>query len=258
MNSDFDYYDKQALAKELGVLGYDLNYREVRKSTMDFSFGKKGSRPLLVLVDHQTNGRGRYGNYWDDSAGRSILMTIIEKSSILDGANINLVSHLIALQLCLALNKVGNSGEVKIKWPNDIMLAGKKIAGVLIERRLEGVAIGIGINVYGSCLANREYLMKKSIKLGRQMIVLDILKRWRKIREDIDNHSLENTLYYHNKVWSDCSFILNKKVIMSLKNSVVVGVVKDSPLGGGLIVETNSDAILVSENDYVPGSCVIT
>ena len=257
MNSNFDHYDRKILSEKLENIGYDLEYREVMKSTMDLSFKKGGRNPLLVLTDHQTSGRGRYNNCWSDEKNKSILATIVERNSFINKIPVKLLSHLLALQICLALEKIAKSQEIKIKWPNDIMLSGKKIGGILIERRKNATLLGFGINVYKNRAADSAYLIKKSVKFNRQAILLSIMDGWRNLREEFESGSFQNRLRYYNKLWKGRSFILNKKVFMSLKNLAIVGVVKESLLGEDIIIGSNNKNISVSENNYIPGSCVI-
>lgn len=257
MAENFDYYDKQALDKKLRDFGYDLEYAEVMKSTMNFSPKKSSKRPFLVLANHQTDGRGRYNNRWNDEKNKSVLMTIVEKDSFISRIPVNLLSHLAALQVCLVLKKITKSREIKIKWPNDIMLSGRKIAGILVERKKGVTYIGVGINVYKNKTVDSAYLLKKDAKAGRQKVLLDVMEKWSELKKEIASGSFEKKLNYYNKLWKRNSFILNKKVFMSLKDFVVIGTVKESFLSGDIIVESNNKMISVSENDYVPGSCVI-
>ena len=242
------------------------------KSAMDFSFEKRGKRPLLILANHQTSGKGRHNNRWKDEKNKSVLVAIVEKSASINKMPIKLLSHLFALQVCLALKKITSSQEIKIKWPNDIMLSGKKIAGILIERKKGATLLGLGINVYKNKTANSAYLMKKDrdlsivigkrvsskdIKSRRQIILLGIMNAWHKVKEEIESGLLESRMHYYDKLWKENSFLLGKKVFMSLKDFVAIGIVKESSLGGDIILESNNKKVSISENDYVPGSCVI-
>ncbi|WP_423189582.1 biotin--[acetyl-CoA-carboxylase] ligase [Alkalibacterium sp. f15] len=101
----------------------------------------------LVLTDHQTNGKGRLGRKWSDTLGKSVAFSLVLKPTIAHD-QIPLFTQLAAAALCLTLSKFG---DTKIKWPNDLILNGKKVAGILTESQfsgsnLIGVVIGIGIN----------------------------------------------------------------------------------------------------------------
>ena len=98
----------------------------------------------LVVADHQTAGRGRLGRSWEAPAGTSLLVSILLKPPPDRLApELSLVAGIAiadALERILGLS-------VQIKWPNDVMLRRKKIAGCLAEARDDVVVLGIGINV---------------------------------------------------------------------------------------------------------------
>jgi len=101
----------------------------------------------LVLTDHQTEGKGRLGRRWRDVSGKSVAFSLILKPAV-DHSEIPLFTQLAAAALYQTL---ATHGDVKIKWPNDLILNGKKVAGILTESqfsgsRLSGIVIGIGIN----------------------------------------------------------------------------------------------------------------
>jgi len=89
----------------------------------------KGNDGLVVFAEEQTAGRGRADNKWHGSRSDSILCSIVLTFSKL---NAELLSLTCAVAVAEAIGKSAK-GEAKIKWPNDIMLNGKKVAGILLE-----------------------------------------------------------------------------------------------------------------------------
>ncbi len=103
----------------------------------------------LVLADHQTAGRGRGGRSWQSEPGAGIWLTLIERPQ--DPHALEVLALRVGLRAALVLDRYAG-GLVGLKWPNDLYLGGRKLAGVLIEARWQDgaptwVAIGIGINV---------------------------------------------------------------------------------------------------------------
>ena len=98
----------------------------------------------LVVADYQTAGRGRLGRSWAAPAGTSLLVSILLKPPAERSApELSLVAGIAVadtLERTLGLS-------VQIKWPNDVMLRRKKVAGCLAEARDGAVVLGIGINV---------------------------------------------------------------------------------------------------------------
>jgi len=105
----------------------------------------------VILAEHQTNGRGQRENVWISSAGQNLTMSLIQRSTSLKGHTPWTISMATALSIRdLIAQETGRNCFVK--WPNDIIVADKKIAGVLIENIWAGDSIkysiiGIGLNV---------------------------------------------------------------------------------------------------------------
>ena len=103
----------------------------------------------IVLADRQTAGRGRGGRAWLSEAGAGIWLTLIERPE--DGRAIEVLALRVGLYAARILDHYAGS-PVGLKWPNDLLLGKRKLAGVLIEARwqdgaLQWVAIGLGVNV---------------------------------------------------------------------------------------------------------------
>jgi BirA family biotin operon repressor/biotin-[acetyl-CoA-carboxylase] ligase len=125
---------------------------EKTTSTMDeaHSLAARGALGgTLVLAHSQTAGRGRSGGTWIAVEGASILCTMVERPArpgVLD-----VLSLRIGLGVASALDSYAEA-PVGVKWPNDLIIDGGKVAGILVEARwrdtrLEWVAVAIGINV---------------------------------------------------------------------------------------------------------------
>ncbi|SHH42321.1 BirA family transcriptional regulator, biotin operon repressor / biotin-[acetyl-CoA-carboxylase] ligase [Caloranaerobacter azorensis DSM 13643] len=103
----------------------------------------------VVIAEEQTMGRGRLGRGWVSPKGKGIWMSIILRPNI-DPIDASKVTQIGAAAVWSALSKVGV--DAYIKWPNDIVLNGKKVCGILTEmsaelNRINYLVIGIGVNV---------------------------------------------------------------------------------------------------------------
>lgn len=116
-----------------------------------------GSHGTLICAEKQTGGKGRRGRTWDSPPGEAIYMTLLMKPQIqpAHASMLTLVMGLAAAQACNTLleREAGKAAaQVKLKWPNDLVLGGRKIAGILTEMNTEVdyinyLVIGTGINV---------------------------------------------------------------------------------------------------------------
>lgn len=134
-------------------LGRPLLYLPVTGSTNDDALlaARSGAPHGSVFVaDEQTKGRGRRGNAWLAAPGESLLFSVLLRPK-LELAQ----SSALTLAIGLGLRDVVAGlvpGNAQIKWPNDLYVDGKKLAGVLVESILQGdqlraVVVGVGLNV---------------------------------------------------------------------------------------------------------------
>ncbi|MBQ8815534.1 MAG: biotin--[Lachnospiraceae bacterium] len=120
-------------------------------NTMAKRLGEQGvPEGTLVIADCQTGGKGRRGREWFSPAGTGIWMTLLLKPRLLPD-KVSAITLVAALSVCKAIRRVTGL-ETMIKWPNDLVMNGKKVCGILTEMSLEPdhigyVVLGIGINV---------------------------------------------------------------------------------------------------------------
>ena len=137
---------------DTGRIGKEIIIYKSTSSTNDiaaeYAEGGKKNDGLAVFAEHQTAGRGRRGNVWQSEAGKSILCSIL-----LYEPDIKPDALVLACAVAVA-ESIGRCGrtEAKIKWPNDILLNDKKVAGILVEsiskNKQKFYVIGIGINCH--------------------------------------------------------------------------------------------------------------
>ena len=113
------------------------------------SIGNESEDGTVIISEEQTNGRGRVGRLWHSKKYEGIWMSIILKPDI-NPIEAPFITLIVGASVVRALNKLGI--ESYIKWPNDLIINGKKICGILTELSAEVdkvnyVVAGIGINV---------------------------------------------------------------------------------------------------------------
>jgi BirA family biotin operon repressor/biotin-[acetyl-CoA-carboxylase] ligase len=105
----------------------------------------------VITTDHQTNGKGQFDNVWISDQGKNLTISILVKHKDLKIAHQYYLNHVVSIAIYNVL-KYYISEKLSVKWPNDIMSAGQKICGILIENVLKKTKvvysiIGIGLNV---------------------------------------------------------------------------------------------------------------
>jgi len=161
----------------------------------------KGNDGLVIFAEEQTAGRGRANNKWHSSRSDSVLCSIVLNENKL---NAEMLSLTCAVAVAEAIGKSAK-GEAKIKWPNDIILNGKKVAGILLESKTDNdgntCVIGIGINCHQT---------KESFPSGLQSIATSI---------DIESHSTCDRIWLAKRLltsmehWLEVATQTNENVI---------------------------------------------
>src|SRR6516165_7996333 len=105
---------------------------------------------LVAVADHQTAGRGRLDRRWESPPGANLLASVLLRPGCL-ADDLHLCSGAVALAAADSCAEVADV-EAVLKWPNDLLVGGSKLAGVLAEAdfegsRMRGVVVGIGVNV---------------------------------------------------------------------------------------------------------------
>lgn len=145
-----DGLDAVAVAKLIGAAR--VEHFERTASTMDEAhrLAESGAPSgTVVVADEQISGRGRHGRRWSSGSGGGLWVTTLHRGVPVTALDV--LSIRVGIALAAALD--GFAGEmVKVKWPNDLLLARGKLAGILVEARwrdiaVEWVAVGIGINL---------------------------------------------------------------------------------------------------------------
>lgn len=185
------------------VLGKQLHYRDVLPSTQKTAheLANDGApEGTLVVADKQTAGRGRMARVWHSQEGNGIWMSLILRPDVplQKTPQLTLLSAVAVVQAIEAFTGV----QAAIKWPNDLMIHGKKAVGILTELqaeedRVRSVILGIGINVnqqetdFPGELQDiaTSLSMEAGEKIDRAGLIQEILLTFEKRYQDYLNHS---------------------------------------------------------------------
>lgn len=134
-------------------LGRSLDLRDETGSTNDdarVAATEGATAGHVVCADAQTAGRGSHGRAWSSPAGTDLYLSIVERVE-LPPRSIPVLTLAVGLGVSRAVEALAG-GEVRVKWPNDVWLGGKKCAGILVESsstgaKIDAFVIGIGLGV---------------------------------------------------------------------------------------------------------------
>lgn len=187
----------------------------------------------VVYTDNQTMGRGQRGSSWSSEIAANLTLSCILNPAFLKTENSFYLSKITALALHDLLTEIlnGSQYDIKIKWPNDILVNREKIAGILIENQVHKMhiqhsVIGIGLNVNQKKFSQLEHLatslhLQKNNDYDKNDVLKKLcsyIEKWylklkaNKLNE-IDEFYLSNLFMYQQKV----EFMSSNNVLFSAK-----------------------------------------
>ena len=204
---------------------------------------KKPPEGTVVIADEQSQGRGQRGNFWVSEPGKNLTFSLILYPTNLAAENRFLLTQVISLALVDFIERETNSlQKIKIKWPNDIYLEDKKIAGILIENSLRGndiytSVIGIGLNVNQEIFDELNAISLKKF-LGKNFDLLNCLKHLcsaieARYLQFINKNFNSLNADYHQKLYR-----LNENITFEIAKKLVVGKITGVSNEGELLVKT--------------------
>lgn len=137
---------------------------------------------FCVFSDFQTEGRGQYGRSWESESGMNLLMSFVYKTqNKLSVQNPFVLNKLSSMAVWNVLGRYVDSERVKIKWPNDLLIDGKKIAGILIQNIFRGqeilfTVVGIGLNVNQVHFLNSNSISSLKLELNKEIDRTEVLQ----------------------------------------------------------------------------------
>lgn len=147
--------DSTSLAELAAERGAPIHYLEETGSTNDDAKagGRAGAPSGSVwIAESQTAGRGRQGRTWVSPRGDNLLFSVLYRVSCAP-ARVPVLSLVVGLAVRDAVaDALAGEAAARVKWPNDVQIRGKKVAGILVEStvmgaKVENLVVGIGINV---------------------------------------------------------------------------------------------------------------
>jgi BirA family biotin operon repressor/biotin-[acetyl-CoA-carboxylase] ligase len=208
---------------------------------------------LVAVADHQTAGRGRLDRRWESPPGANLLASVLLRPDI-DGRDVHLCAGAVALAGADACREVAGVEPV-LKWPNDLLLGGAKLAGVLAEAEFAGssltaVVVGIGINVVwpgppeagGTCLDDVGGATQPMVLLDHLLSALE--PRCALLEESTGRRALADEVRRH------CG-TLGQQVRVTLAGEEITGRASAIDDAGRLVVATTAGPRAVSAGDVV-------
>jgi len=235
-----------------------LAYRKV-KSTNDLAddVAEKGAvEGTIITTEQQTSGRGRLGRSWHSPPGSGIYVSFIIRPGF-SPENAPGISVMTALALAETLAGFC-PGKVKIKWPNDVMISDRKVAGILTELsaekgKINHLIVGVGINVnqkkddfpeeLRKTATSLRLIMRKKVR--RAALLQNFLKTFEKEYSQYKKTHLKKA----NRRLRRYSYLLNRTITLVLGKEKLTGKVIDIDGQGRLIIERDGKKEIITNGE---------
>lgn len=237
---------------------YKVLYFEQVTSTQDIAHSLVSSyveEGTIIVAEVQTKGRGRRERYWFSPKG-GLWFTLILRPRV-PPVKVTLLSLLAGCAVARAISEVTNL-KVSLKWPNDVLINGKKVCGILVETIAEAdyikyAFLGIGINVNNEIPKELEKTATSLHKiLGRRVsrvtLMRSFLIKFDEFYDDFKNYNFDKII----RVWKALSETLGKSVVIYLDdNRKIRGVAIDIDNNGALLVKTSNKILKIYSGDII-------
>jgi BirA family biotin operon repressor/biotin-[acetyl-CoA-carboxylase] ligase len=152
-----------------------FRYYKTIGSTNDeaFTWASQGAPDFSIIVaDEQTRGRGRMDRKWFTPPGAALAVSLILRPTMMERTHPTLTTGLLAVSLSESLREFDLVPQ--IKWPNDVLLAGQKVAGILVESswtgdNLNALILGMGVNVLNTSIPPDEQLQFPATSIEKEL-----------------------------------------------------------------------------------------
>ena len=244
--------------KRGGRFGQPLHYFEQLESTnttADLLARQGCPEGTLVLANEQIAGKGRKGNAWFSPADLNLYLSLVLRPA--DSGSLRFLAFMISLALQRSLNVIGIHSE--LKWPNDVLVSGRKIAGILIqtameEGRLQFAVVGCGVNVNVRSFPEEisetatSVAIEASREVSREDLLVSLLLEFERLYEKIDSAEWDE---FASTVEQSSTFFRGCPVRILQEHDSFEGTTAGLDSFGGLRVQTSSGERIVYAGEVI-------
>ncbi len=198
----------------------------------------------VVVADEQFAGRGRFGRRWESEPLSNLLFSLLLRPVFLERDEIFILTFSAAVAVAEALEEVAHV-KPELKWPNDVLIGGKKICGTLLETNFENdtlryVVLGIGLNVNQKVFPPELNTKATSIaavkgkEFDRDEILSAILNRFGKIYDSLR----QRNFYEIMKRWREKTAMIGRNVRVDMAGRIFDGICDDVTDYGAIVIKT--------------------
>ena len=242
---DLELFD---IKLETEVIGRNFIYcDEIESTNSELLSGKQRYKKngTVILAEKQLSGKGRKDRTWHSAKGLNLTFSILLTNESIAEININHLNFAASLAVAEAIENL-HQLRTELKWPNDVLIDKKKVAGILIETSIKGknverVVLGIGINLNQIAFHGDFNFPPTSLKLelgsdtDRENMLAEILNNFEELLTEL-GEAPNNIL----KDWRSKCHMIGDKITITENDDVKSGIFHDIDENGFLLLKKNN------------------
>ncbi len=242
-------------------IGRTIHFEETTESTnaLAMSLANDGAQHGdVVIADQQTSGRGRRGRRWESPAHKNLYCSVILRPD-LPKARAGELTLVAAVALADTLRESGV--DAQIKWPNDVLANGKKLAGVLCElssaddETVVVMGLGVNLNAEPADFSDEVRALATSVRVERKQVVsrpLFTAALFSKLEDWLDVHANEG-FEAIRRAWKERATTIGQEVLVRTDSKETRGVALDLDETGALLLKTatGTERIVAGDVEHV-------
>lgn len=228
-------------------IGRNFIYAEEVDSTNSFLMDKNSGynqNGTVVLAEKQLAGRGRMERVWYSHKDQNLTFSILLKGNKKINKKINLVNFAAALAVSFSIDNLYQL-RTELKWPNDVLISGKKVSGILIESssigsRIDRIVVGFGINVNQTIFQGKFNIEPTSVRselnndiIDRERFLADVLNNFEELLTKIITDS-----NFILKEWRQRCRMIGERITVTDGKEILYGIFEDIDDAGFLLLKT--------------------
>lgn len=225
-------------------------------------YGKRNLDSLadktVIVAKHQTAGRGRLCRSWLDLGNQNLFVSIVLKPSSEFNEKFANLTQYLSVKLCKIFEEYGVKAQ--IKWPNDVLINGKKIAGILSETVMQGnsfrgLILGFGVNISADFDEVKQVKDKEVtslyLEIGKNIDCNEFLNNLLNTFFEDYNRFLEKGFSLIKHDYLAHAMFLDKEIAVQTFNETKEGIAKSVNNSGALVLEKNNEEFVLTIGDIL-------
>ena len=230
-------------------IGKKVHAYETTDSTMEIARRLSAAgepEGSVVIAEGQGKGRGRLGRSWVSPKGKGIYLSVILRPKV-QFSRVPLITLMTAVAVARAISKETTLSP-EIKWPNDVLIKGKKVSGILTEmnaelNRVNDLVVGIGLNVNTPAASLPAHATSLSREMGHRVDRLALARSLLVQMDRVYLQFLKEGVEPILAAWRGHALFLGKRIRVAAEGRTVDGQAMDVDSSGALLVRTDAGMI---------------